>query len=215
MNFSCIILAGGKGLRLGSEKALEKINSRTLIQHSVSSLIGLGEETIVVTAPGKTQLGLDGYSGVRVVEDSAAGQGPLMGIYTGLSASNSELNLVVACDMPFLNRNLIKFLVSQSNGHDAVIPRMSGLIEPLHAIYRRRTAKFALELTTAGIFSLSQLLKRINSRFVEEPEINRFDPRHISFFNINFPEDLTKAREMIKEQPLTESGFTANPSCKS
>ena len=197
MNFSCIVLAGGKALRLGSDKALEKINSQTLIQRSVSTLLGLGEEVIVVTAPGKTELGLDNYSGVRVVEDSATGKGPLMGIYTGLSASKSELNLVVACDMPFLNLDLIKFMLSQADSWDAVIPRIGNLMEPLHAIYSRNTKEIAMELINNGGYSLSQLLKKIRVRFIEEGEINLYDPRHLSFFNINFPEDLMNARDMV------------------
>ena len=184
-------------MRLGSDKALEKINSQTLIQHSVKSLSGFGDEIIVVTAPGKTGLGLEEFPGVRVIEDSATGKGPIMGIYTGLSVSHSELNLIVACDMPFLNLKLIEFMRSKSDGCDAVIPRVGGLIEPLHAIYRRGVKDIALELINAGSFSLSQLLKRIKVSFIEEDEIDVYDPRQLSFFNINFPEDLLKAREML------------------
>lgn len=198
MNVSCIILAGGKGLRLGSDKPLEKINSKTLIQHSVSTLNGLGDEIIVVTAAGKTELGLEGYTGVKVVKDSSGGKGPLMGIYTGLSASKSELNLVVACDMPFLNRDLIKFLVSQSDEYDAVIPRIEGLIEPLHAVYRRSAKDIAGELINSGEYSLRSLLRKIRVRFIEEAEINLYDREHLSFFNINYPEDLVKAREILR-----------------
>ena len=198
MNFSCIILAGGKGLRLGSDKATEKIDAQTLIQHSVKSLLGFGDEIIVVTAPGKTELGLGDFPQVRVVEDSATGKGPIMGIYTGLSASNSELNLVVACDMPFLNLDLIKFMVSQANACDAVIPRLGGLMEPLHAIYSRSAKNSALELIDSGSFSLSQLIKRILVRFVDEGEIDVYDPERLSFFNINFPEDLVKARQILQ-----------------
>ncbi len=198
MNFSCIILAGGKGLRLGSDKATEKIDAQTLIQHSVKSLLGFGDEIIVVTAPGKTELGLGDFPQVRVVEDSATGKGPIMGIYTGLSASNSELNLVVACDMPFLNLDLIKFMVSQANACDAVIPRLGGLMEPLHAIYSRSAKNSALELIDSGSFSLSQLIKRIPVRFVDEGEIDVYDPERLSFFNINFPEDLVKARQILQ-----------------
>ena len=198
LNFSCIILAGGKGLRLGSDKATEKIDAQTLIQHSVKSLLGFGDEIIVVTAPGKTELGLGDFPQVRVVEDSATGKGPIMGIYTGLSASNSELNLVVACDMPFLNLDLIKFMVSQANACDAVIPRLGGLMEPLHAIYSRSAKNSALELIDSGSFSLSQLIKRILVRFVDEGEIDVYDPERLSFFNINFPEDLVKARQILQ-----------------
>jgi molybdenum cofactor guanylyltransferase len=206
LNISCIILAGGKGLRLGSDKPLEKINSKTLIQHSVSILLGLGNEVIVVTSAGKTNLGLEEYPGVKVVEDLSSGKGPLMGIYTGLSASESEVNLVVACDMPFLNPDLIKFMVSQSDEYDAVIPRIGGLIEPLHAVYRRNVKALASELIKSGEYSLRSLLKRIRVRFVDETEIDRYDPEHLSFFNINYPDDLVKAREILRkhENPVLQ-----------
>jgi molybdenum cofactor guanylyltransferase len=200
LNFSCIVLAGGKGTRLGSDKALERINSQTLVQRSVSTLLGLGDEIIVVTAPGKTVLGLKDYPGVRIIEDFSKGKGPLMGLYTGLSVSSSELNLVVACDMPFLNLELIKFLVTQSNGWDAVIPRTGGLIEPLHAIYRKSIKEIAADLIGSGGYSLSQLLRKIRVKYVEEKDVDRYDPGRLSFFNINFPEDLAKAREILKSQ---------------
>ncbi|XUX00780.1 MAG: molybdenum cofactor guanylyltransferase [Dehalogenimonas sp.] len=200
MSLSCIILAGGKGLRLGRDKALEKINSLTLVQHSVTTLRGLGEQIIVVTAPGKTDLGLEDFPEVRVVEDHDNGKGPLMGIYAGLFASKSELNLVVACDMPFLNLELIRFIVSQSEDWDAVIPRVGGLIEPLHAVYRRNIKEVAAELMAGGAYSLRQLLNQVRVRFIEETEIVLYDPQHLSFFNINFPEDLEKARELLRQR---------------
>ena len=187
-------------MRLGSEKAVELLESQTLIQRTVSGLYGFGQETIVVTAPGKTMLGMESFPKVRLVQDAVPGKGPLVGIYSGLLASKSPLNLIVACDMPFLNIRLLSYMVGQAGGSEAVVPRFGGLVEPLHAIYSRSCLSAALELINNNVFAVSKLLNRIKVRYIEETEINRFDPGHMSFFNINRPEDLRKAKLLISKR---------------
>jgi len=97
----CIVLAGGKGLRLGQDKALEIIGNRSLLERVISYLNFFNSDIIIVTAPNQSYPQLGGYPKLRVVTDIYPGKGPLGGIYTGLKASDSFYNLVVACDMPF------------------------------------------------------------------------------------------------------------------
>ncbi|MEN8614410.1 molybdenum cofactor guanylyltransferase [Dehalogenimonas sp. THU2] len=206
MDLSCIVLAGGRGLRLGRNKALEAIGTQTLVQRTVSSLIFCDTEIIVVTGPHNTELGLEEFGHVRLVIDAFPGRGPLVGIYTGLLNSRADKNLVVACDMPFLNPKLLRYMAEISEGYDAVVPRVERNVEPLHAIYGKECLTQAKYLLDDGIYSVTELFKRIRVRYVEADEIDRFDPEHLSFFNINNEADLTRAREIEQKERLAMAG---------
>ena len=198
MDISCIVLAGGKGLRLGQEKALEVIGNRSLLERVLSHLSLFNSDIIVVTASKQTYSQLIGYPKSKAVTDIYFNKGPLGGIYTGLKASDSFYNLVVACDMPFLNQALLSYMVQISAGFDLVVPQLGDMVEPLHAVYSRSCLAPIGALLKQGNLSLRQLFTLVRVRYVEAEEINRFDPEHLSFFNINSQADLDKAREIMK-----------------
>ena len=196
MDISCIVLAGGKGLRLGRNKALETINDRYLLQQVVSRLSFFKSNVIIVTATKQPFLQSIGYPKIRIVTDTYPGKGPLGGIYTGLATSDSVYNLVVACDMPFLNQALLRYMIQVSADFDLVVPRLGDIVEPLHAIYSKGCLAPVGELLEQGNLRVSDLFSLVRVRYVETEEINRFDPRHLSFFNINTEADLETAREL-------------------
>jgi molybdopterin-guanine dinucleotide biosynthesis protein A len=196
LDITSIVLAGGRGLRLGRDKATETINGQSLIKRVVSSLSFLDSDIIIVSGGDKVSLGLDGYPGLRVVNDAYPGKGPLVGIYSGLAASASPYNLVVACDMPFLNRELLAYLLKERAGYDVVLPRLDDMVEPLHAVYSRACLPTIEEMFRQGKYGVHQLFELVKVRYVEADEIDRFDPGHMSFFNINTEANLTAAREL-------------------
>ena len=197
-NISCIVLAGGKGLRFGQDKALEIIGNRSLLERVVFHLSFLNSDILLVTAPNQSYPQLGGYPRLRVVTDIYVNKGPLGGIYTGLKASDSFYNLVVACDMPFLNQALLRYMLQISTGFDLVVPRLGDMVEPLHAVYSRACLAPIESLLKQGNLSVIQLFTLVKLRYVEAEEINRFDPKHLSFFNINSQADLEKARGIMK-----------------
>ncbi|MGI2335070.1 MAG: molybdenum cofactor guanylyltransferase [Dehalogenimonas sp.] len=199
-------MAGGRGLRLGRNKALEKIDHQTLIQRSISRLLFLDTEIIVVTGPHNTDLGLENFGSVRMVIDAFPGRGPLVGIYTGLLNSRSDKNLVVACDMPFVNSNLLRYMEERCAGYDAVVPRVGQEVEPLHAIYGKNCLIQVKYLLDEGVYSVSELFRRVRVRYIDVAEIDLVDPKHQSFFNINNEEDLELARETVSGGNLTPTG---------
>jgi len=134
LDISCIVLAGGKGLRLGHDKALETVGNKCLIQWVVFSLSFLNSDIIIVTATKQFFPQLTGYPKLKIITDTYSGKGPLGGIYTGLATSDSVYNLVVACDMPFLNEDLLRYMIQLSANFDLVVPRWDSMVEPLHAI---------------------------------------------------------------------------------
>jgi len=133
-----------------------------------------------------------------MVTDTYPGKGPLGGIYTGLATSNSFYNLVVACDMPFLNQALLSYMIQIAAGYDLVIPKLGNFIEPLHAVYAKGCLSPMEELLKQDNLQVNELSNLVRVRYVDAGEIDRFDPEHLSFFNINTEADLKMARELAR-----------------
>lgn len=196
MEISSIILAGGKSLRLGRDKAVEEFNGESLVRRVVSSLNFLNSDIIIVTDAKKAPMGLEDSNRLRLTTDLYPAKGPLVGIYSGLMASNTRYNLVVACDMPFLNQPLLSYMTQIAEGYDVVMPRLDQQVEPLHAIYSRDCLKAIEEMFHQNKYSVNQLCEKVKVRYVEKAELDRFDPQHLSFFNINNEEKLKRAKEL-------------------
>ena len=200
MDIGCIVLAGGRGLRLGQDKASEIIGDRNLLERVVSRLTSFNSDILVVTASKRAFLQLNSYPRLRAVTDIYLNKGPLGGVYAGLKASDSFYNLVVACDMPFLNQALLRYMVQISSGFDLVVPRLGELVEPLHAVYSRGCLAPIESLLKQDDLSLRQLFALIKVRYVEAEEIDRFDPQHLSFFNINNKADMERAKRLMRNE---------------
>jgi len=198
LDISFIVLAGGKGLRLGHEKALETVDNKSLIQWVVFSLSFFNSDIIIVAAAKQFFHRFVGYPKLRIVTDAYPGKGPLGGIYTGLATSDSFYNLVVACDMPFLNQALLDYMIQISASFDLVVPRLGDMVEPLHAVYSKSCLAPIEGLLKQGNLKIHELFTLVKVRYVEATEINRFDPEHLSFFNVNTEADLKMAREIAK-----------------
>jgi molybdopterin-guanine dinucleotide biosynthesis protein A len=203
IDISCIVLAGGKGLRLGRDKASEIVGDSSLLQRVISSLSLFDSEIIIVTADEQSLRQSFGYTKLKIVADAYPGKGTLGGIYTGLAASDSFCNLVVACDMPFLNHDLLRYLIQFSPAFDVVVPRLGNMTEPLHAVYSKDCLVSIRSLLKRDVLSVLELFPLVRVRYVEAEEIKRFDPKHLSFFNINTEADLNRARELTKNYSTT------------
>jgi len=201
LDISCIVLAGGKSLRLGQDKVLETIGNKSLLERAVFQLGSFNSDIIVVAAAKQSLPQLTGYPRLRIVTDTYPGKGPLGGIFTGVAASDSFYNLVVACDMPFLNQALLDYMIQLSANFDLVVPRLGNMVEALHAVYSKSCLAPMERLLRQGSLGVRELFTLVRIRYVEADEINRFDPKHLSFFNINTKADLEMARKLIKENP--------------
>ena len=199
METSGIILAGGKSLRLGYDKVLETVGNRSLLQLVVSGVTALTSEIVIVAVSEPTIPQFTERSKLRIVTDIYPGKGTLGGIYTGLVVSDSLCNLIVACDMPFLNYDLLHYMIQLSPSFDVVVPRLGNMVEPLHAVYSKDCLGSVEYLLKQGNLSVTELFTLVRVRYVEAEEIDRFDPKHLSFFNINTEADLNMARELVKD----------------
>ncbi len=194
-----VVLAGGKSLRLGRNKYLEVIGGRSLIQWVIDRLATISTEIIIATAHGK-EIPCSSAARIKVVADIHPGKGPLAGIYSGLIASSGSRAIVVSCDTPFVSVGLLEYMTQMCPPLDIVVPRMKEKVEPLCAVYSKSCLAPIRELLKQDELKIIELYPMVRVRYIEEVEIDRFDPEHLSFFNINTQADLDRARRLAAEK---------------
>ena len=202
MDVNCIILAGGKSVRLGRNKLLEKIGEQNLLERVINRLAYFKSEIIVVAAHDSTLPELAGYPGLKVINDIMPGKGSLGGLYSGLTVSERQYNLVAAGDMPFINLELFKHMISLAENYDAVVPLLNDKAEPLHAVYSRKCITAIKDLIEQNRLSISNIFPMVNAHFINTTDIEKFDPKHLSFFNINTEVDLKNGKEIAERGDL-------------
>ena len=184
---NAIVLAGGKSSRFGSDKAFAKIGDSTIVESLFFPLSLLFRKIIVVTNfPEKYQA-----FPVKIVTDKIREHGPLGGIYSGLLASDTERNFVVACDMPLINPRLVRYLSGIKEGQ-VVVPSIADKLEPLFAIYAKSCLPAIERQLTTGNNKIQDFFAEVNVRYVSKEEIKEYDPNLTSFLNINLQKDLKK-----------------------
>ncbi len=184
-----IILAGGENKRMGVDKAFLMVAGMPMIEHVLRTLRSVVRRIIIVTNSPERYRAYD----ARVVMDRLDQRGPLTGIYSGICSSESEYNVVVACDMPFLNAKLLSYLMELAPGYDAVVPGEGELTEPLHAVYSRKLLPVIEERIRCDERRMQGIFSGANVRYVTEKEISRFDPERRSFINLNTPQQYKEA----------------------
>ncbi len=191
---SVVVLAGGKSSRMGTDKAFVPLLGRPLIEEVLARVAGLGVETLIVTNRPEAYRAL----GLPLIADVIPDQGALGGIYTAIHAAHSPYALVVACDMPFLNRDLLAYLISLRAGYDVVVPRLGGVAEPLHALYSKNCLEPIRCSLESGVRKIIAFFPQVRVRYLDEDEIDRFDPAHLSFINVNTPAELAQAQALAQ-----------------
>jgi molybdopterin-guanine dinucleotide biosynthesis protein A len=190
---AAIILAGGKNTRISRNKAFIQLpTGESILQNILNVLQKIFPEIIIVTNHRQAYLKF----GVPVVEDLIKESGPLGGIFTGLCFSASKRSFVVACDMPFIKPALITLLLRESTNWDLVIPEVSGKVEPLFAVYSKDCIPVMFEHLKEQNLKMRDILDRLRAKRIGVDQINRLDPQHLSFFNINTEEDLKRAESL-------------------
>jgi len=189
-----VILAGGKSRRIGYNKALLRIGNQAVIQRVLASLKQVTSSQLIVTNFPEEYEFLD----IPMKSDILPGKGAFGGIYTGLSASETPYCLVVACDMPFLNVNLLRYMTQIVKEYDIVIPKHSKGYEPLCAIYAKSCMPHIEKLLKANQLRIIEVFSYVRVREISESEIKSYDVDDLMFFNINTQEDYQHALKVYK-----------------
>lgn len=160
---TAILLSGGNSSRMGREKAFLPVHGRPLIEHVYCQLDDHFNR--VVISAGNT----DTYTflGAVVIPDKVPGLGPLMGIASALEASESDINFVIACDIPDVNIPFIKMMIRESRDYDGVVPVNSrSQYEPLYAVYRKSMLKPMSKILAAGKKKISEVFKLCRIKYI-------------------------------------------------
>lgn len=192
--FASIVLAGGRGRRLGRDKLWLELGGENLLAGVARTLSALGGPVLLVLDREKPLPPLPPE--LRVVTDLLPGRGSLGGIYTGLKLAGTDYVLAVACDMPFLSLPLLRHLLELSPGYDIVVPRLRDGLEPLHAVYGRGCLVPMERLLETQSNRIFDFYGEVRVRYVEQEAVDRLSPDHLSFFNINTPADLEQAQRL-------------------
>lgn len=191
---NAIILAGGASSRMGFDKAFLEWEGAPLIERQINLLKGIFEKIIIaINNTGKAiryKEILNEYKNIGLVSDIIASSGPLSGIHSGLIASDCFYNFVVACDMPFLNEPLIRHMLENKAGYDAIIPKVNRKLHPLFGIYAKKCILPIEKMLKAGNFKVSDLFSKIKTKYITKQMIKEFDERFLSLSNINSKDDV-------------------------
>ncbi len=194
-----IVLAGGLSRRLGRDKAVEPIDGEPLISRVIRRLEDLTDEIVVVVNNSARADQLPLPDATKVAVDIYPDSGSLGGIFSGLSAARNNWGFVVACDMPFLNTDLIARILTLRDNHDAVVPVLDGFPEPTHAAYSKACLPHIERRLKSNQLRIAGFFEDVRVKLLSEDEVEPFDPEHLSFFNVNTPDDLARAVALAGE----------------
>ena len=195
-----IILAGGKSSRLGRDKAWEDVGGQRIIDRVIGALQSSCDEVLIIGDRPERQSELSLPKCIQYRSDDVKGRGSIGGLYTGLKAADTLWSLVVACDMPFISRELIRFMLSMisKNRCDAIVPIINGRYQPTHALYNSTCIPFIEKNISSGNFRMDSYFDEIYLEEISEDVINSIKGAELSFFNVNTEDDLFTAREQYK-----------------
>ena len=187
---SAAVMAGGKSRRMGVDKAwLDVGDGRPIIQCVIDVLREVADDVLIV-ANDERYAAL----GPPVVPDRWPDGGALGGIGTGIGAATHDRVLVVACDMPFLRATVLRHLVEQADGVDAVVPRIAGEHETLHALYTKACLAPIERALAAGKMRVISFFDEVRIRALDEHDLRALDPDLRCFTNVNTLQELAAAR---------------------
>ena len=193
-----ILLAGGKSRRMGEDKRFLRVGDRSLFERSLGVLRSLFRGVLVVIAQDSPTLEAE----VPVIRDLVPNCGNLGGLYTGLRQASTEHVFVVACDMPFLNPEVVRYLAQFKDDADLVMVQRETGLEPMHALYGRRCLPVLEEMVRTRHLKIQEIVEHssLNVRLIKGTELSRIDPEGRSFLNVNTPLDLQVARTLHRAQ---------------
>jgi molybdopterin-guanine dinucleotide biosynthesis protein A len=177
----------------GVNKALLEVGGSRIVERTADALCHVFQEVVLITnSPDDFQ-----FLGLPMFRDIVPGRGSLGGLYTGLRACRGDYGFLVACDMPFLSVDVVRYMANMVEGFDVVVPRISGMLEPLHAAYSRHCLPYIEELLQHKDLKILNLYDKVKVREVPQEDLIQLDPELRFIVNVNTPGDLQRAKDYI------------------
>ena len=184
---------------MGRDKASVLLQGKTLLQRVLEPLQQVCSDVLVITSVNKLAQHRQPALEVELIADLAPDRGPLGGLYSGLQAARADSVLLVGCDTPFLQPDLLRLVAQASLGKDAAVPHLDGIPQTLQAVYSRRCLPAIEGLLAQGHPGLRHLLPLVDVAYLERGEIMEVDPNLLSFFNVNSEADLERAARWVED----------------
>lgn len=205
---SAFILCGGTSSRMGQPKGLLKVGTQPLLVR-IAELVQPLVSTVAVVGSPKSYADLD----LHVIEDADLGisrekgktMGPLCGIASALMSTQTEWNLILACDLPYLSADWLDWLLARAmaSSRQIVMPRTAGGLEPLAAVYRRECCEPIIAALRRRVYKVTDALEQFRIEFVTATDWEHIDAAGRVLYNMNTPEEYHKARRWLKgRQPF-------------
>jgi len=190
-----VLLAGGKSRRMGEDKRFLQVGARTLFERSLAVLRSVFRSLLVVIAQDSSPVETD----VPVLRDLVPDCGSLGGLYTGLKQAETSRVFVVACDMPFLSSDAIRFFVAAKPDADVVMAKLEQGLQPMHAVYGKRCLPRMEAMIQQRDLKIQRLAQdpSLSVHVVSAAELRALDPDGHSFHNVNTPADLEAANNLL------------------
>ncbi|HLS35760.1 MAG TPA: molybdenum cofactor guanylyltransferase [Bacillota bacterium] len=193
MDICAVVLCGGKSTRMGTNKALLPINDKPVIEHIIHKLRKLTDEIILITNDKEAYE----YLQLPMYRDRFDDAGPLAGIESAMYHVHAEKYMFVACDMPFIQADVYKYLVQTIAHHDAVVPIFEGRVHPLASIYKRTALPIIQEKLLKDDLRVRSFYDEIDIKYVDKfPNVDKKTIEQ-HFFNMNNPEQYEQAKEIF------------------
>lgn len=196
MTRSVAIQAGGQSSRMGRDKGLVPLAGIPMIEHVLERVKGLGDEILITTnEPADYR-----FLGLPLYSDENPGSGALEGLRTALRSASGDEVLLVACDMPFLSRQLLEHLIAERDAAEVTIPEFDDRLQPFCCLYKRRCLHAVEAALAEGRMSMVAFHPDVQVQIIEEQIVRMLDPDGLSFFNVNTPEELEKAERIYRRR---------------
>ena len=190
---SAIVLAGGRSSRMGTEKAALVLEGRSMLQRAVDAVAQVAGEVVLVGAPGRPLPEVTTTAPLRRVDDAVEGEGPLAGIAAGLAAIVAPVAIVVGCDMPWLQPQLLEVLLARVEaGARLVVPLHGGRPEGLCSAWRADALPIVCAHLEAGDRRVMAVASDLAAVRLSPADYAHADPEGLSFRNLNTPEDFER-----------------------
>lgn len=182
-----IIIAGGKSSRIGQNKALLKLNSKTVIEIILNKIKPVFDEVIIISN------NPDDYSFLELIvyKDIYPGLGPLAGIHSGLTNSNSEINFIISCDLPLITTEAIDFIANYNSKKSAIMYKKDDRLQYLCAVYKQDCLPIVEQCLKTGRLKVKDFINKIDIEIVDAAWITEE-----IFFNLNTVEDFNYLKNL-------------------
>lgn len=196
-DISAVVLAGGKSSRMGQNKALLKLGDKTMIESVIDNLRPLFNEIILVTNHPEEYTMLEDIRFIRdkmILEE----RNSLVGIYSALIEAHKKHVFVVPCDMPFLNQDLIRYMINESGEEDVLIPFIKEHYQPLHAIYGEGCIEPIEKMLKKRNYRIKDFFQEVYIKTIDEEVISRFSEDLRCFINVNTYDEYLSLQKYLR-----------------